>query len=76
MQHILIYRTPANIEKIKELQQKADTVEELQKQINKLNEGMESITKFFDGLPIEVHKDGTIIKKGVLRTEVERKSKS
>lgn len=58
------------------LHQKEKQIEELQKQINKLNEGMESITKFFDGLPIEVHKDGAIIKKGVLRTEVERKSKS
>jgi len=51
-------------------------IQELQKQINKLNKGMESISKFFDGLPIEVHKDGKIIRKGVLRTEVKKKSKS
>ncbi|MCJ2514028.1 MAG: site-specific integrase [Candidatus Thermoplasmatota archaeon] len=76
MEELLVYRKPANIEEIDRLKQKERQIDDMQAQIVRLNEGMESVRKFFDGSPFEMHKDGKIIKKGVIRTEIEKKSKS
>lgn len=40
MDSLLVYRTPANIEKLEELQQRADKVYELEQRLNELNNAM------------------------------------